>query len=489
MSKSPALFNLIKSLSQNEKRYFKRFVNIHSNDGRDKKYMQIFEEIEKLDHYDGLVIMSVMGWDNTKKAYYSEKKNYLYNLILKSLRTYHTDQKVLYELRAYQTDIDILLEKGLREEALKRLRKAKKQADKYHYDEIALELSAVERRINRRVAKQKIIEQANEKRLICEQYLNKINNKYDLLANYESLFLMSKNIERIGELAKLEEYYKQAQDIYELSDKSYHTKYYYHLSEAFYNRIKGNAEKTYLGWKELLNMMNKESHLIDENTFKYIGILTNYLSYCRTLEKHQERQDYAKNFEEISEKKLDNTSKVLFFQAYYLTELNYLVGENDFNKVLNLMPALEKILKKYGKNFNENLKVVLYFNICYAYLSLERYKEANQWCDNILMMKSDLRQDIFMGARLINILLHYQFGNYTLIESLTRSAKTYIRKRKGLNEYRGLALSYFLKAANTIPSNRNEILKEFYLLIEKSENKYAENISFDLYKAWLKKIL
>lgn len=488
MSKSPALFNLIKSLSQNEKRYFKRFVNIHSNDGRDKKYMQIFEEIEKSDSYDGLIIMSKLGWDRTKNAYYSEKKNYLYNLILKSLRTYHSDQKALYELRAYQTDIDILLEKGLIEEALKRLRKAKKQADKYHYDEIALELSAVERRINRRVATQKIIEQADEKRLICEQYLKKINYKYELLAYYERLFLLSKSKEN-NEEVKLEDFYKKVQNIYEASDKSYHTEFYYHLSTAVYYRATGDVKNSYKGWKELVNMTNEESFLIEENTFRYIGMINNYLTYCRALGKHQERQDYVKNFEQINEKKLDNTSKALFFQAYYLTELNYLVGEDDFHKVLELIPAIEKGLKKYGRNLSEDLKMPIYFNICYAYLNLDKFEEAHQWCNHILMVKSDIRPEIQIGARLIDILLHFQFENYALIESLNRSAKTFFRKRNALNDYHKLVLSSFLRAANTVPSNRKEVLIEFYNLLKQFEKRYAKNIFFEINLYWLKKTL
>ncbi len=484
MSKSPALFNLIKSLSQSEKRYFKRYANIHSNDISDKKYMQIFDEIEKLDDYDGLLVMRKMGWDSSKKGHYSEKKNYLYNLILKSLRAYHMDKKVLYELRGYQTDINILLEKGLREEALKRLRKAKKLADKYHYDEIALELSLVERTISRRIATQNLEEIVKEKRLICNQYLNQINSKYELLSCYEPLLLMSKNINGNGDL---DEFYKNAQKTYRDSDKSYHSEYYYHLSAAFYYRATGNAEKSYLGWKKLINMMAKESYLIDEDTFRYIGMLNNYLAYCRALGKHQERKDYVRNFEKISDKKLDHTSRVLFFQSYYLSEINYLVGKEAYDKVIELVPAIIKGLKKYGKNLNASLKMTLYFNVCYTYLSLDKYEDAHQWCNNILMMKSDVREDIQIGARLIEILLHYQFENYTLIESLNRSAKTYFKKKNALTEYHKLVLSYFLKAANTMPSKRKEVLSEFYWQLKRSEKSYTENIFFDSSIFWLKK--
>ena len=51
MNKSPALFQLIKSLKQAEKRYFKIFAAKNTK-GNDNNYLKLFEAIEKEKIYD-----------------------------------------------------------------------------------------------------------------------------------------------------------------------------------------------------------------------------------------------------------------------------------------------------------------------------------------------------------------------------------------------------------------------------------------------------
>ncbi len=90
MKPSNELFDLIKSLTKSEKRFFKLQSALQSGD---KNYVRLFDLIDKMSEYDE---------ENVKKTFKGEKfikhlpseKNHLYKLILKALRSYYGETSV-----------------------------------------------------------------------------------------------------------------------------------------------------------------------------------------------------------------------------------------------------------------------------------------------------------------------------------------------------------------------------------------------------------
>jgi len=88
--KSNDLFMLVKSLSKSEKRYFKQFTKKNIRDGKNK-YGDLFDAIDAQDKYSpqALRIKEV-------DAYFLKNLNfnlhYLYKLVLKCLRAYHSER-------------------------------------------------------------------------------------------------------------------------------------------------------------------------------------------------------------------------------------------------------------------------------------------------------------------------------------------------------------------------------------------------------------
>ena len=81
-SSSQELFNLIQTLSKSEKRYFKLSVSVQSlKDG--EKYIELFDLMARTKEYDEKKILHRIGFKTIKQL--SDHKNYLYELILKSL--------------------------------------------------------------------------------------------------------------------------------------------------------------------------------------------------------------------------------------------------------------------------------------------------------------------------------------------------------------------------------------------------------------------
>ena len=83
-------FQLISSMSKSEKGYFKKFASKHTIGGRNI-YVKLFDEIENLRIYDEADLKNKFKGEKFANKIYSTK-NYLFNLILKALSSYHSEK-------------------------------------------------------------------------------------------------------------------------------------------------------------------------------------------------------------------------------------------------------------------------------------------------------------------------------------------------------------------------------------------------------------
>lgn len=125
---STELYELVKSLSSSEKRYFRIFATLHTV-GDENKYMKLFELIDQCDDYNEEAILK--GLNEKGGVTFSKLKRYLYDLILKAMRNYNTDKNGTHQLTSAIDDMSILFNKGLYKQALKALEKAQKVATEF----------------------------------------------------------------------------------------------------------------------------------------------------------------------------------------------------------------------------------------------------------------------------------------------------------------------------------------------------------------------
>ena len=101
MKPSTELFKLIKSLTKSEKRFFKLSSSLQAGD---KNYLKIFDYIEKQNEYNEEDLKAAFAKETFIKHLPSEK-NHLYKLILKSLRSFYSEQSVISLLKQEMKNI------------------------------------------------------------------------------------------------------------------------------------------------------------------------------------------------------------------------------------------------------------------------------------------------------------------------------------------------------------------------------------------------
>lgn len=143
MSKN--LFQLIKKLSPNEKGYFKKVSKVHSVNNSNA-YIRLFDLLDKQTQYDKKKLEMMFG---NKKiiAQLPVLSNYLYYLILDTLREFNSGKTVETRLQRQLANAEQLYLKGLYEQARTLINKVRVKAEKGENFLLVLQIYAFEGRL------------------------------------------------------------------------------------------------------------------------------------------------------------------------------------------------------------------------------------------------------------------------------------------------------------------------------------------------------
>lgn len=442
------LFQLIKSLDQSEKRYFKVFATMHIKGSDENKYVMLFDAIDKQTEYNE---------DEIRKHFKKEKflnqlhvaKNYLYNNILKSLRLFHAEKSKLNELMDILRDVQILYDKSLFKQCRKLLDKAKKIA--YTYEKHSHILAVLD--WEKTLARTSAYANSNEKDLL--EFYDEINDNLEKLGNINEYwkltmksFLLRKKQGEIrdkNELKKFNEIINHP--LLKAEDKatSFQAKNFFFNIKGLYYFTNKDYENLLIHCKKLVDLLEANPLLMKDDN--YIASLYNLLLVEIELKQYEDALNTIKKLRNI-----ETNSPVMearIFVTSYDTELNLYLRTGEFEKGIPLVKEIEEGLKKLKEKINKESEVLFSFNISYLYFSLGDYNNSLKWTNEIINDKElTIREDIQCFARILNLLVHYELGNYDLIEYIMKSTRRYLSNKNKLNKFELITLNYIRKLIN-----------------------------------------
>jgi hypothetical protein len=452
MKPSTELFDLIKSLTKSEKRFFKLNSSLQSGD---KNYLKIFDAIDKQQTYDEEAIKKMFRKETFIKHLPSEK-NHLYKLILKSLRLFHGDNSISSILKQEIKNIEILYKKALYKECNKFLIRAKKLAEEHEKFYYLFELISIEKLLLEEAFESGDFDRSLDDLIEEEQdVIGKLRN----LASYHMLYSKVNSYFRTGGFVRNEEAKKAIKEISEhplivgkntaLSVRATTICYY----------IKGFCANANMNRKESFGHYMKVKEILDENPMirkdlgrRYIRTLS-YLIYG-----YMDNNDYESAKRQIEEIKnlpkaagfntLDFEIIIFVFTSIAETFIEKRIGDKD--SILKAVENITEGLDKYGEKINKEQRIVLYYNVSYAYFLLQEYNKSLQWINMVLNDNERiLRQDIYSFSRLFNLIIHFELKNFDLLEYIIKSTYRYLHKRERDFKAETIFIKYIKKFTKT----------------------------------------
>ncbi len=452
MKPSTELYKLIKSLTKSEKRFFKLSSSLQSGD---KNYLKIFDFIEKQSHYDEQDLKNEFKGETFIKHLPSEK-NHLYKLILKSLRAYYSEQSVNSTLKQEIKNVEILYNKALYRECEKFVVRAKSTAEKYEKFYYWFELIGWEKRL---------LESAYEAgefstdldKLVAEEemVIAKLRNLAEYTIIYSKINLIfrsggfTRNAKERSQVKEIADYYLIKGKNTAISTKAASMCYY----------IKGLCAATNRNYDDSFQFFNRTREILDGNPLikqdsgqRYVMTLFHLLRCYIDNKEFEMAENLIRDIRALPDRKGFNSVdiSVRIFGNVSSQEMVLLHAKGEFQKCVEMIPAIEKEQKSYGEKISKEMELVLTYNKACSYFGIGEYKKALQYLNEVLNdNEQNLRQDIYSFARLFNLVIHYELENYDFLDYVVKSTNRYLSKHDRDYQIENTCIKHIRKLSKT----------------------------------------
>lgn len=473
MNPGSDIFELIKSQSKNEKRYFRMYAAMQKGS---KNYLKLFEEIQKQSVYDEKAIKDKFKKEKFVKNF-AFTKHYLYELIIKSLIGYKTETSIDNRIHTRVMECKILFEKGLYRKYFNSLDKAKSLALKHERFGYLLHILDMQKNILRK--KELHLDTA---RIIFSEAGRSIEQarkvfEYNWLASRLSSSFRDTGILRDPEDEMLaDEITADPLMRTPLETDSIRVKDgYYRVKELIYN-LKADYENLYEVLKKRMDLIFGYPEVFDDRIMNSAqDILYALAETCLKLKDHDRALEYLNMTKPGND--IESDSEITSVQHDLILFKIYL-GKKDLTKATLLIPRLREILLIYENKLLLDTELEIRFNIVKCNLLAGNYSEAlkssNSLNSHPLLYK---RADLESYHKIINLIIHFEIKNFELLRYLLISAYRYLYKREKLFKLELLILEFIRRLPGV--KNEDDLDYNFKLLRKKliliSKDKYEKN--------------
>jgi hypothetical protein len=478
------LFQLIKALSNSEKRYFKIFASRHTY-AEEHNLVELFDEIDRFEEYDEEKLKKKLLKKKSNAAvvkYLSAEKKALHELIMRGMRAFHGEKTVDVQLNELMTDEIFYHGKSLYELQAKTLYKAKKLAEEYEKFPILLIL--LQREAKMLIERKTKDYDEVRSRVHTEEsnVIEKLTNEYQFRVLKDDLFIDT----RAGVDIRSEELQKKIDEKIahplmqsDSNALSFHAQIHYNSIFRTYYRIKSDKQKSWEHTRKIVELYEANDAIKEELSIGYKIALANYLGACHVTQRYNEFEAALKKMKSIPPKSLDEEGEV--FQETTLYELLYYLNTGKYADALKAIPEMEKGMKLFEAKINKGSELGIYYNITVLYFIMEDWKGAMYWVNKIIDDRSDSRKDLQHFARILHLIFHYEMGKGDMMEYLTRSVYRYLEKEEKLMSFERMMILFLKKLPFAM--GEKERMQSFLKLkeeIEKLKNTPGEKTSIGM---------
>lgn len=460
---SDNLHRLIKSLSKPEKRYFKVYSSRHVI-GDQNNYQMLFDAIDRQKEYDEEKLLRKFKEEAFVKRF-SIAKSRLYTSILKSLGSYHANSSVEAQLKRQIHCAEILYNKSLYGQSLKLLKSARKVAEKHDKITTLIEIRRWEKRLMEKDNYEGLSGDELDNIREADQILSSKLALHDALWNVKSRIFSKLYVKgQVRSNTESEEFdaiVKELEMIVKDRELGINNEYLLnHTYSAYYYGL-GDYKSCYPHLQKNLELIESNPHLFTEEPNIYLSVISNAIYLATTLGRKKEAFDLLEKLKQYTENLTEGGTEdreLRFFAISMSTELTLCIQSGEYDRGIALVPLVEEGLVKFEGKLSSVRKAMFYFNIAVLFFWKGEFNESLKWINQLLNnIEIDKSQDIHCMGQLLNLVIHLELGNKSLLPYTLRSTQRYLETRNKVFEFETVFVGFIndiLKKRQQIPTRR-----------------------------------
>ena len=464
---SDTLFQLIHSLEKSEKRHFKLYIK-RSSTKEDLKIVQLFDALDKLSDYDEKLLLKKLA--GIEKPQLSNLKTHLYKQILASLRLLKSAESIDLQLNETFDYAHILYKKGLFQQSLKLLDRAKETAKANQKFNFLAQVLALEKRIETlhiTHSMQMRAEQLSAESLEVIGRIDMVARLSNLALLVYSWYIREGHARNEKDEARIRQFLAEQLPPRALEQKGFYERLYLYQIYNWSAFIGQDFLRYYRYSQKWVDLFAEQPLMIRVETGHYIKGLHNLLNAHFDLRNYQQFELTLRQFEEFAQTDRVRENDNFRIQTFlYITtaKINQHFMLGTFKEGLLMVPDMEARLQEYDLFIDRHRLLVLNYKIATLYFGSGDYATCIDYLQRIINDQVDMRNDLQCYARVLHLMAHFELGNFELMESLTKSVYRFMARKDNLTR---VEEEMFRFLRHTFHMSRLALKAEFEKFLEK----------------------
>ncbi|HXB92764.1 MAG TPA: hypothetical protein VNU72_10755 [Puia sp.] len=434
---SDTLFQLIHSLEKSEKRHFKLYIK-RSSAKEDLKIVQLFDALDKLSDYDEKSLLKKLP--GIEKPQLSNLKTHLYKQILASLRLLKSAESIDLQLNEMFDYAHILYKKGLFQQSLRLLERAKETARANQKFNHLVQVLALEKRIETLHITHSMQMRAGElsaESLEVISHIEMVARLSNAAMLVYSWYIRNGHARNEKDEGRVREFLEAQLPDNAFEQTGFYERLYLYQTYTWYAFIRQDFLMYYRYSQKWLNLFEEQPLMIRVETGHYIKALHNLLNAHFDLRNHQQFDIALRKFEGFAETervKENDNFRIQCFLYITIAKINQVFMRGNFREGLQMVPMIEQMLAENDVFIDRHRILVLNYKIASLYFGSGDYATSIDYLQRIINDQGDLRNDLQCYARVLHLMAHYELGNFDLMESLTKSVYRFMARKERLTK-------------------------------------------------------
>ncbi|MCA6075475.1 hypothetical protein LDX50_23080 [Fulvivirga sp. 1062] len=431
-----------------ERRYFNVWAS--RNGSSEKKFILLFNGLSEQTEYDEEALLNSIP--DISPTQISNLKAHLYQRVLQCMRQYSQSHSLEIQIREMIDHVQILFNRGLYDQCVQILKKARKKVGSIDNLELQLEIlkwekniltqtvgAGNEQRVNRIVRE---VQQVNER-------INNVNKFTNLAARLNAIYYRIGFIRNQSDYNHIQRLFeKELPDFIEQELSLTEKLSLYQLLSGYYSFIQD--------FDSGLKYARKWLDLFDEHKEIRYSRTNDYLSAINTLMIAQYKMYSYDDFVETSRRlreirhyprhTMNENIRMRLYKYTYVHEFNRIFMLGDFGHGVSLIEKIEPLLEPFIRQLDNHSRIILFYKVACLYFGDQKYGNCIRWLNRIFTSENiDLREDIHSFARILSLISHYELGNTDVIDYYIRSTYRFLLRKKDLYSFQKYILSFLKK--------------------------------------------
>lgn len=481
MEKTDALFLLVKSLTKSEKRQFKLYAG-RLGGNSEKNFMALFSLLDKMNDFDE---RQILANTNIKKQQLSNSKAHLYKQILVSLKLNPIHQNTKMQIREQLDFATILFNKGLHQQSLKILDRAKNQALNNEENNLAFEIIELEKVVESQYITRSMSTRADD--LIQQSFeLSERTSLLSALSNLSlqlySMLLKKGYVSNDKDYEEVHRFFTDSMPAYDLKNMGLREKLYLYKAYLWYNFIVQDFVACYRYAQKWVDIFYYHPKMKKNNPvffLKGINYLLESLFLLQHVTKFRSTLNYLEDELENHRFLINENTESLAFLYLYLNKINLHFLEGQFHKGIDLVPEVLDEIENYKNKIDEHHIMVFYYKFASLYFGAGYYEKCIYYLEKIIRNKKlKMREDLLCFTRILNLVAHYEAGLDQNLEAQIKATYKFLIKMNELHLVQQRIITFLRNLNNIYPHELKKAFMNLHRELKAFEDHPYEKRSF-----------